>query len=170
MKTKRSAREAINLFPSFPLSLITCGDDKENDVTTIGMIHIFSFNPPLFVIGISPSRFSHSLISKHQEFTVNLPTIKPKLKSAVELCGTLSGRDIDKFAAAKLTREKGVLKAPLIKECPVNIECKVINKVTAGDHTLFIGEVQATHIDDSFNEEDLLMWWFGGYRKVGAEL
>lgn len=70
---------------------------------------------------------------------INIPG--ENLKETVKEHGRLSGANVDKFAVADLTREKGKLDAPLIKECLASIECRVISEDETGDHTLFIGEV-----------------------------
>ena len=60
----------------------------------------------------------------------------------VDLCGTVSGQNTDKFAVTGLTPlATRVVKPPLIQECPMNIECKLVNVIPTGDHDLFIGRV-----------------------------
>jgi flavin reductase (DIM6/NTAB) family NADH-FMN oxidoreductase RutF len=87
------------------------------------------------------------MIQATGEFVVNMPTVD--LLDAVDLCGQLSGHDLDKFAAAGLTPEEATeVRAPLVAECPVNLECRVTETTTIGSHTLFVGEVVAVHIDD----------------------
>jgi len=68
---------------------------------------------------------------------------------ACDFCGTKSGRDFDKFKELGLTREKGfVVKSPIIKECPVNIECKVRQIIHLGTHDMFIGEVVSVNANE----------------------
>lgn len=82
------------------------------------------------------------------DFVVNIPSAD--LIEATRLCGTKSGKDIDKFAAAHLTAEPSTkVTSPMIKECPINIECRTKQVISLGSHDLFIGEVVAVHIDDS---------------------
>jgi flavin reductase (DIM6/NTAB) family NADH-FMN oxidoreductase RutF len=94
---------------------------------------------------------------------------------AVHVCGEKSGRDVDKFKLAKLTPKKGVkVNAPLIKESPVSIECKVVKEIEAGDHVWFIGEVLAAHVRKGYEWSDgLLFKWIGEdgfYFKVGEKV
>jgi len=63
-------------------------------------------------------------------------------------CGTVSGKEIDKFSHFGLTPVKGTLQyAPLIKECPINLECVLEKSIDLPSHTVFIGKVIATHVD-----------------------
>lgn len=80
---------------------------------------------------------------------VNVPT--QKLLKATDFCGTKSGKKVDKFSETKLTPVKAEkVKAPLIKECPVNLECVVRQILELGSHDLFLGGIVATHIDSEF--------------------
>ena len=89
--------------------------------------------------------------------------VDKKLMEAVRICGEKSGREVDKFELAKLTPEKGIkVNAPLIKESPVSIECKLVKEVEVGDHVWFIGEVLATHVREGYNWSDgFLFKWLG---------
>ncbi len=95
-------------------------------------------------IAIRPSRLSAENIVRTGEFVVNLPD-EGHLK-ATDTCGTTSGRETDKFAATGFTPVPAdVVKAPLLEECPVNVECVVRHRLTLGTHYLFIGEIVAVH-------------------------
>jgi len=91
---------------------------------------------------IRPERYSHDLISAAGEFTVNVPAAGQV--HAVDYCGVVSGREIDKFAAIKLTPgPANTIRTPVIQECPLNLECKLRQTLPLGSHTLFIGEIMA---------------------------
>ena len=99
-----------------------------------------SIEPMLIAIAVSPRRFSHDLIARSREFVVNVPP--SRLLPAVWYCGTVSGRDGDKFDGAGLTAaQANVVSAPLVAECLAHIECRLVKTVTVGDHSLFVGEV-----------------------------
>jgi flavin reductase (DIM6/NTAB) family NADH-FMN oxidoreductase RutF len=103
-------------------------------------------------IAVRRNRFSWDLICQSKAFVVNVP--KGDLLKATDFCGTHSGKDTDKFAEAKLTPVScAKTGAPLIKECPVNLECELREMLELGSHTLFIGEIVATHIDSEFLDE-----------------
>jgi len=135
------------LYP-VPVVLVTCIDRKRKkpNIITIAWCGVVASKPPLVSISIRPSRYSHALIKDGGEFVINIPT-KDIMKKA-DLCGIRSGRDIDKFQACSFTSVPAtVVSSPMIKECPVNIECKLKEVVSLGSHDMFIGEVVAVHAD-----------------------
>lgn len=99
-------------------------------------------------ISVRKERFSHKLISDTREFVLNLTT--EDLAFATDWCGVKSGRDVDKFREMKLTPVPAqVVKAPLIAESPLSIECRVTEVKELGSHDMFIAEVVAVDADDS---------------------
>lgn len=130
-----------------PAAMISCGRPGEKyNIITLAWAGVVNSIPPMVSISIRPSRFSHSMVLDTKEFVINIAT-----SDQVDLadgCGTLSGRDVDKFQHFGLTPVKGALEhAPLIKECPINLECRVEQTIDLPSHTLFIGRVIATHGD-----------------------
>jgi len=173
MKREVTVQDGLRQMPIRPVYLVSCGSERTNNILSVGMFALFSGKPCLVGVGIAPSRHSYDLIRKSREFVVNV--IDEKLVDAVRICGENSGRDSDKFRLANLTAEKGVkVDAPLIKESPVNIECKIVNEVETGDHVWFIGEVLAAHVRDEYKWKDgLLFKWIGEngfYHKVGEKI
>lgn len=144
MKVKKDPWTA--LFPC-PVVLVTCADSKDKpNIITLAWAGVVCSDPPMLGLGIRPSRHSFKLIESSGEFVVNIPTTKI-LKEA-DYCGVFSGKDVDKFSETKLTPEPAKkVKPPLIKECPVNIECIVKKNIPLGSHHLFIGEVVCVHVD-----------------------
>jgi len=116
------------------------------NIITLGEVFNLSVREPVIVgIAIAPQRYSHELISAQGEFVVNLPPAS--LFSKVLACGQCSGRDTDKFETIGLTPLPAAeVKPPLIAECIVNIECRVLKIESIGDHDLFQGEVLAVHL------------------------
>jgi len=164
MKRSISADDAQETFSGFPVVLCSVGGEKDN-IITLAMCHVFSFRPPLLGIGVAPKRHSYSLLRASGDFAVNLPT-RNQLE-AVELCGSRSGRNLDKFEAAGLTRENAEkISSPLIAECPVNIECVKVDEVETGDHTWFIGKIVSARREESYDKADMLLYW-GDYRVIG---
>ena len=137
-----------------PAALITsvAGDGTPN-IITLGETFNLSIglpgHPVLVGLAIAPSRYSHELIRAAGEFAVNLPTAD--MVEVVDRCGTCSGRDVgDKFAHVGLTAAPATkIRAPLIAECPVNLECILIDVTPAGDHDLFRGKAVAEHVDEA---------------------
>ena len=113
----------------------------------------------MFAIAVTPLRYSWRFLEEVGEFVIAVPD--DSLQAAAELCGTRSGRDSDKFEAARLTRvESAHVKPPSIAECPINIECRVYTKVApphelltpghrkrplAEQHTIYFAEVLGTY-------------------------
>ncbi len=142
--------------PIAPVVLVTCVDaEGKPNIITLGMYMPISHDPPQVVIGVSPRRYSHDLIAEQGEFVVNSPGFEIAAKA--HICGTKSGRSLDKFAEAGLTPKPAQrVRPPLIEECYGHIECEVVNRVTCGDHTLFVGEVVAVSVDEDCLEEGKL--------------
>ncbi|HOL22188.1 MAG TPA: flavin reductase family protein [bacterium] len=107
-----------------------------------------SFSPFMMAISVAPTRFTHELIVKSGEFVLAWPG--EDLAETTLFCGTCSGRNVDKFKETGLTPVKGeYVKAPLVKECIANLECKVAGQLTTGDHTIFAGEVVAVWVNEN---------------------
>jgi flavin reductase (DIM6/NTAB) family NADH-FMN oxidoreductase RutF len=134
------------LFP-LPAALISCvAEGYKPNIITISWIGIVNSDPPMLSISIQPKRFSYDIVKKSGQFVVNL-TSEHNIKE-VDFCGNRSGRDYDKFKEMGLTPVPAkVVKAPLIKECPVNLECVTRSSIILGTHEMFIAEIVATHID-----------------------
>lgn len=150
MKVKNKPYTA--LFPC-PVVLVTCVNSiGEPNIITLAWAGTVCSEPPMIGLGIRPSRYSHKLIEEGKEFVVNIPTAE--IVKETDYCGVTSGRDTDKFTETRLTAEKAdKVKAPLIRECPVNIECILKDVVPLGAHDLFIGEVVQVHIDQTVLDE-----------------
>ena len=115
-----------------------------------------SQNPPLLGIAVAKKHFSSKLIRDSGEFVLNIPS--KELIKAVKLCGSVSGKDADKFKESGLTPVKGKkVKAPLIKECLASIECTLKDAVDAGDHFFFIGEVVHAEASDKYFSEEFIV-------------
>jgi flavin reductase (DIM6/NTAB) family NADH-FMN oxidoreductase RutF len=167
LKKAVSAEDATDEFSGFPVVLCSVGGEKDN-IITLALCHVFSFKPPLVGIGVAPKRFSYGLLKKSKDFAVNIPT-RQQLEP-VKVCGSKSGRRVDKFEAARLTREKASrISSPLVAECPVNLECVKVDELETGDHTWFVGEVVAARRDESYDKADMLLYW-GDYRVIGEKV
>ena len=170
MKKEVPVSEGLRQLPIRPVYLLSTEHEGKKNIITIGMFAFFSGKPTLVGAGIAPSRYSYELIRQSKEYVVN--AVDENLVEAVRICGQKSGREVDKFELAKLTPEKGLkVNAPLIKESPVSIECKVVKEVEVGDHVWFIGEVLAVHVREDYDwDNGLLFKWIGKdgfYYKVG---
>ena len=151
MKVKKGPRTA--LFPC-PVVLVTSvGSEGKPNIITLAWAGIVCSDPPTLGVGIRPHRHSYRLIEESGEFVVNVPTTE--ILEQTDFCGVVSGKDVDKFSATGLTPESAEhVKPPLIRECPVNIECTVKKKVPLGVHHLFLGEVVCVHFDEEILDEE----------------
>jgi flavin reductase (DIM6/NTAB) family NADH-FMN oxidoreductase RutF len=129
--------------------LLTCTDKAgKANIITLAWTTPVSMNPPLLAVSISPKRLSHKMIQETKEFTINIPTMK-YVKETL-FCGRRSGRELDKFKETRfIPLPAKTVKAPIIKECIAHLECKLYKRITAGDHSLFIGEIQAAYANEN---------------------
>jgi flavin reductase (DIM6/NTAB) family NADH-FMN oxidoreductase RutF len=168
-----------NMIYPLPAVLVTCGDNKENyNVLTIAWTGTICTNPPMTYISVRPNRHSYNIIKNTGEFVINL-TCK-KIVKAVDFCGVKSGKDLNKFKEMNLTIEKATkVKAPLILESPVNIECQVKDIVKLGSHDMFTAEVVAVHVDETYidknnkfhlDKTNPICYSHGAYYELGEKL
>ena len=138
-----------------PAALITSADSEgKPNIITLGETFNLSIRKPVILgIALMPVRYSYKLIKESGEFVVNLPT--SKMIDQVIQCGSASGRDVNKFEEFGLTPLPAhKVKAPLIAECPVNIECVLIEVEQIGDHDLFKGLAVAEHLDEAVLDDE----------------
>lgn len=111
-----------------------------------------SFDPPMVMVGVVPSRYSHAMIEETGEFVVNIPT--EAQRELYTYLGTTSRADEDKLKACGLRWEPGdEVAAPVLLDCPVNIECRVVDRLRTGSHDMFVGEVVCMHADEELVDE-----------------
>lgn len=140
------------VFPC-PVVLVTTVDgDGKSNIITLAWTGQACSDPPCVTIAVRPQRYSHELLRASGEFVLNVPG--QDLLEATDYCGTVSGRRVDKFSETALTAAPAdEVGAPLIEECPVNLECKVRETISLGVHDLFVGEVVAAHADETVLSE-----------------
>lgn len=136
-----------------PVAMISCGNMENSNIATIAWTGIINSEPMIVYVSVRPSRFSNKIIRETKEFVINLPDAN--LVKIADFCGTKSGRDIDKFWKCNLTKKQSVeLASPYIEECPINLECKVIDIKKFESHDMFVAEVVHTHCDESILDEN----------------
>ena len=166
------------LYP-LPAVMVSVGDkDGNTNIITIAWTGTICTNPAMAYISVRPERHSYSMIRESEEFVINLTT--EQFAKVTDYCGVKSGRDVDKWKECGLHQEKAqeLAYAPLIVECPVNIECKVVEVKELGSHHMFIAEVKAVHIDEAYmnengkfelNKTGLLAYSHGEYFTLGEK-
>ena len=167
------------LYP-LPAVMVSTADKSGSDnILTVAWTGTVCTDPAMLYISVRPERYSYHMIRESREFVVNLTT--EKLAYATDWCGVKSGRDVDKWEALHLTRGKAMelRYAPVIEECPVNIECKVTEVKELGTHHMFLAEVKAVQVDDAYmnkngkfelNHTGLLAYSHGEYLGLGKEI
>jgi len=133
-----------------PAPMITCGDiDNKYNIITIAWTGIISTEPPRCYISVRPIRHSYQMIKESREFVINLTT--SALAFAADWCGVKSGKDVDKFGEMKLTPQRAAeVKAPLIAESPINMECRVFDVQNMGSHDMFIADILNIHASEKY--------------------
>ena len=146
MMKKKSFKGGAMLNP-VPAVMVSLGDDKPN-IITIAWTGIVNSSPPMTYISVRKERYSYDILKKTGEFVINLCT--EKLAFATDYCGVKSGRDIDKFNEMKLTPLPcELVSCPMIKESPLNIECRVTQVIELGSHDMFLAEIVRVHADEN---------------------
>ena len=147
---------AARLLEPGPLALLTSRHRSAENVMTQSWMLPLSLDPAVVGVAIHPARLSHDYVGRSEFFGLSIPTAD--LLSAVHRCGIESGRDSNKFVSAGLTPLDPLeIEAPLIEGCVAHIECGVIDRMSFGDHDLFVGEVLAVQAEEeSFKERWLV--------------
>ena len=148
---KREKNPSTAVVPC-PVVLLSVRGAKTPNIITLSWVANVCSKPPTVVVGIRPERYSYDMVKEAGEFVLNIPSAD-LLEESI-FAGTKSGRDHDKFSESGLTATKASkIDAPMIDECPINIECKTKQVISLGAHDLFIAEVLAVHIDESVLDE-----------------
>ena len=148
---KVSWKPGTFLYP-LPVVMVSCGNMKQSNIITVAWTGIANTNPAMVYISIKKERYSYEIIKKTKEFVINLTN--ENLARTTDWCGVKSGRDIDKFKAMKLTKEKcNFVQYPAIQESPVSVECRVIETKNLGSHTMFLAEVLSINADQKYINE-----------------
>lgn len=149
---KQSWKPGNMLYP-LPAVLVTCRYENIDNVFTVAWAGTICTNPAMVYISVRPERYSYELIKKSKVFTINLTT--KQLVKAVDFCGVRSGRQINKFDAMHLEcQEAQTINCPILKDSPVNIECKVNDVLELGSHHMFIATVTNVQVDENCLEEN----------------
>ena len=175
--TKTVWKPGTMLYPLPPV-LVTCGTMEKPNVLTVAWTGIVNSEPAMTYISVRPSRHSYKIIKDNKEFVINLPTAK--MLKAVDFCGVKSGKDTDKFKETGLTvRPCKNVKAPMIEQSPLSLECRVTEIKPLGSHDMFLAEILAVHVDDSLLDENgrfeleksgLIAFCHGAYYALGGKL
>ena len=166
------------LIAPLPPVMVTVGDMERANIITIGWTGILSTIPPRTYISVRPERYSYGILKEKREFVINLTTAKQA--KAVDYAGIYTGAKVDKFRECALTKlESKEVSAPTIGECPISLECRVIEIIPMGSHDVFIADIVSVSCDDSviddkgkirFDKADLMAYAHGEYFALGEKL
>ncbi|MEE1070945.1 MAG: flavin reductase [Cellulosilyticum sp.] len=161
-----------------PAVMVSCGDEEVANIVTVAWTGTICTNPPMTYISLRPARHSYDIIKRTGVFVINLTT--EALVRATDFCGVKSGRDLDKFTEMGLTIERDEeYHCPMILESPVSIVCETVEIKELGSHHMFIANVKAVYVDESYmnekgkfelNETGLIAYSHGSYLQTGKEL
>ncbi len=181
---KKATWRPGNMLYPVPSVMVSCGqyenpgDEAACNIITVAWTGTVCSDPAMVYVSIRPSRHSYSIIKETGEFVINLTTTK--LTRAMDYCGVRSGRDHNKFEEMHLTPQLAeTIKAPLIAESPVNIECKVSQIIPLGTHDMFLAEVKAVRVAEELLDETgrfqlekagLIAYSHGTYFELGKAL
>jgi flavin reductase (DIM6/NTAB) family NADH-FMN oxidoreductase RutF len=181
MAMKLSLPAQTILLPSPVLIIGTYGSDGKPNIMNAAWGGIASSKPPCISVSLREATLTHHNIKQTEAFTVNIPS--EKYFKEADFVGLVSGREFDKFRETRLTPEKSkMVNAPIVKEFPYALECKLIRQVDCGLHTMFIGEIvgmvaddevlNANQLPDIEKVRPMLFGSFGNmaYYSVGAKL
>src|SRR5450756_1641540 len=150
--------------------LVTAGTMESSDITTLAWVSTLDSEPPMIGISVRQKGWLHHFIVEGGAFVINVADVAHVRE--LDVCGMVSGKDMDKWKLSALTREEGTATAvPLVAECPLNIECVVRQTPVSYTHDLFIGEIVAVHMDERVQKGghtlDPVCYASGQYWKLG---
>ena len=165
------------LIAPVPAVMVSCGDMEKSNIITVAWCGITNTVPPKTYVSIRPSRHSYQVIKDRKEFVINL--VPAALAKKADFCGIYTGKKVDKFQKCEFTKENSSkVSAPMIKECPISIECKVTDIIPLGSHDMFLADILAVNVDKALLEGDklcinrahLCAFAHGEYYKLGERI
>ena len=161
-----------------PAVLVSCGSVEKPNALTVAWTGIINSDPPMTYVSIRPERHSYKIIKESGEFVINL--VPRSLVRAADFCGVRTGAKMDKFKKLKLTAAEGeTIKAPIIDESPICLECKVTESKLLGTHEMFLAEITAVRVEEQYIDKDgklrmdtarLTAYCHGEYFDLGKKL
>ena len=142
------------LYPT-PVSVVGTYDrEGKPNIMTAAWVGVCCSDPPCIAVSLRSATYTHGNIVERRAFTINIPS--EKYLKEVDYVGLVSGRDTDKFSAAKLTAIRSKLvDAPYVKEFPLVLECSLRHRIELGLHTHFIGEILDAKADEAILGNEL---------------
>jgi len=154
MKIEANKKNALAVMPKMVVSVRD--NDGNNNALVVGYGGNCSYDPPMIMVGIVPSRHSYHMIKENGCFVAHL--LDASQKELYKCCGTKSGKDSYKLKeyGVKMTNGKKV-NAGVIEACPVAIECTVVDSIMTGSHEMFVGKIEYVHADEDVLSDDQMV-------------
>ena len=131
-----------------PVFLVGANVDGKPNLMAVAWGGIANGQPPMISIAIQHHRYTYRGIRQNLTFSVNVPSVD--LIRETDYCGITSGAEINKVEVCQFKVFYGKLNnAPLIEQCPINLECKVVHILDLGSHALIVGRIEETHVSES---------------------
>lgn len=165
------------LLGPIPAVMVSCGDMEHSNIITVAWCGITNTTPPKTYVSIRPSRHSYEIIKEKKEFVINLTPAA--LAKKADYCGIYTGKKVDKFEKCGFTKEESTkVSSPMIKECPISIECRVTDIIPLGSHDMFLADIVAVNVDEKLlegeklciNRAHLCAFAHGEYYKLGERI
>jgi flavin reductase (DIM6/NTAB) family NADH-FMN oxidoreductase RutF len=134
----------------YPMPTVLVGADVDGKpaFSTYAFCGIVNARPPMLSVSFRPQRYTYKGVKQTGVFSVNIPSESQVAEA--DYCGIASGKDADKVADCKFTIFYGKLgNAPLITECPINLECKVLHTLNLGSMDMVVGQIEEIHVTDT---------------------
>ncbi|HEQ78947.1 MAG TPA: flavin reductase family protein [Euryarchaeota archaeon] len=157
-----SPKKALSQFGGFPVVIASIGNMDDSNLITLAYVYPMSIDPCMVGVGIGIPRYSHEYFERYPDFALNLVT--RELLEAANVCGSKSGRDVDKWDAANLTKAMGVnIQSPHIASARAVFEIQREGSFKTGDHTCFFGKVVSTLVKEDYHYLENMLYWRGKY-------
>ena len=139
---------AQGLIYPMPVTLIGANVDDKPNFMAVAWCGIANGEPPMISAAIRHQRYTLRGIRQNMTFSVNVPSVD--MVKETDYCGIISGAKVDKVEVCQFKVFFGKLEsAPLIEQCPINLECKVEHILDLGSHALVIGRVEEAHVSEN---------------------
>ena len=141
--TKVQMGPGTYIYP-MPTLLVGANVDGRPNFMTVAWGNIANAEPPMAAVAIRAKRYTRIGIEQNKTFSVNIPSAD--LVKEADYCGIVSGAKVDKVQACQFTVFHGKLgTAPMIEQCPINLECRVRHSLELGSHILYVGQIEEVH-------------------------
>jgi flavin reductase (DIM6/NTAB) family NADH-FMN oxidoreductase RutF len=148
MKTEVGAKNCLYPMPTTLVGALV--DGKPNYIT---IAHVGIMDPGSVSLGMNKVHHTNAGIKENGTFSINIPSVK--IVKETDYCGLVSGKDLDK--ATLFRTFYGKLKtAPMIEECPINMECRLVKTIDFPNHDIFIGQIIDTYCDEAILTEGIV--------------